>query len=149
VFTPVRNYSVSYQITPQLKVLAGRLRETGGARLTSYIDGNGYSTRIANVQDGFMGLVSCSKLGFSVAVFSPLDKIDNTNVGVAYTMKDVAKFVGGYLGGKDEVWVGADVSAIENLTVRVGFKNDALLKRFNHYSKELFLCKCRFCSTYH
>jgi len=123
IFAKVRNYSVSYQIIPELKVLVGRLRETGGARLTSYVDGNGFSTRIANVQNGLMGQVSY--MGVGLAVFSTLDKIDNTNVGLSYTVKDIAKVVGGYLGTSKELWVGADVLAVEGLTARVGFKNAA------------------------
>ncbi|GAB6277960.1 MAG: hypothetical protein SAMD01599839_25000 [Rectinema sp.] len=121
IFAKVRNYSVSYQVLPELKVLAGRLRETGGARLTSYVDGNGFSTRMANVQNGMMGQVSY--MGVGLAVFSTLDKIDNTNVGLSYTVKDVAKVVGGYLGTSDEFWVGADVLAVKGVTARLGFRN--------------------------
>jgi hypothetical protein len=112
---------VSYQVLPELKVLAGRLRETGGARLTSYIDGNGFSTRMANVQNGMMGQVSY--MGVGLGVFSTLDKFENTNVGLSYTVKDVAKVVGGYLGTSDEFWVGADVLAVKGVTARLGFRN--------------------------
>ena len=121
IFATVRNYSLSYQVIPELKVLVGRLRETGGARLTSYIDGNGFSTRIANVQNGLMGQVSY--MGVGLAVFSTLDKFENTNVGLSYTVKDIAKIVGGYLGTSKEVWVSADVLAVKGLTARVGFRN--------------------------
>jgi len=121
IFKQVRNYSVSYQVLPELKVLAGRLRETGGARLTSYIDGNGFSTRIANVQNGMMGQVSYQ--GFGLAAFSTLDKVDNTNVGLSYTVKGVAKLVGGYLGTSKEMWVGADIQAVKGVTARLGFRN--------------------------
>jgi len=121
IFKQVRNYSVSYQVLPELKVLAGRLRETGGARLTSYIDGNGFSTRMANVQNGMMGQVSY--MGVGLGVFSTLDKFENTNVGLSYTVKDVAKVVGGYLGTSDEFWVGADVLAVKGVTARLGFRN--------------------------
>lgn len=121
IFKQVRNYSVSYQVLPELKVLAGRLRETGGVRLTSYIDGNGFSTRIANVQNGMMGQVSYQGVG--LAVFSLLDKIDNTNVGLSYTAKGVAKLVGGYLGTSKEIWVGADIQAVKGVTARLGFRN--------------------------
>jgi len=121
IFKQVRNYSVSYQVFPELKVLAGRLRETGGARLTSYIDGNGFSTRVANVQNGLMGQVSYQ--GFGLAVFSTLDKIDNTNIGLSYTAKGVAKLVAGYLGTAKEFWAGADVLAVKGVTARLGFRN--------------------------
>ncbi len=112
---------MSYQVLPELKVLAGRLRETGGARLTSYIDGNGFSTRVANVQNGLMGQISYQ--GFGLAVFSTLDKIDNTNIGLSYTAKGVAKLVAGYLGTAKEFWAGADVLAVKGVTARVGFRN--------------------------
>ncbi len=121
IFKQVRNYSVSYQVFPELKVLAGRLRETGGARLTSYIDGNGFSTRVANVQNGLMGQISY--MGVGLGVFSTLDKIDNTNIALSYTIKDVAKLVGGYLGTSKEFWAGADVLAVKGVTARVGFKH--------------------------
>lgn len=121
IFKQVRNYSVSYQVLPELKVLAGRLRETGGARLTSYIDGNGFSTRVANVQNGMMGQISY--MGAGVAVFSLLDKIDNTNIGLSYTVKDVAKLVGGYLGTSGEIWAGVDVLAVKGVTARLGFRH--------------------------
>ncbi len=121
IFKQVRNYSVSYQVFPELKVLAGRLRETGGARLTSYVDGNGFSTRMANVQNGLMGQVSYQ--GFGLAVFSTLDKIDNTNIGLSYTAKGVAKLVAGYLGTAKEFWAGADVLAVKGVTARLGFRN--------------------------
>jgi len=121
IFKQVRNYSVSYQVLPELKVLAGRLRETGGARLTSYIDGNGFSTRIANIQNGMMGQVSYQGVG--LAVFSKLDTLTNTNVGLSYTAKGVAKLVGGYLGTSSEIWVGADIQAVKGVVARVGFRN--------------------------
>lgn len=121
IFGLLRNYSVSYQVLPELKVLAGRLRETGGARLTSYVDGNGFSTRMANVQNGLMGQVSYQ--GFGLAVFSTLDKIDNTNIGLSYTAKGVAKLVAGYLGTAKEFWAGADVLAVKGVTARLGFRN--------------------------
>jgi hypothetical protein len=121
IFKQVRNYSVSYQVLPELKVLAGRLRETGGARLTSYIDGNGFSTRVANVQNGLMGQISY--MGVGLGVFSTLDKIDNTNIALSYTIKDVAKLVGGYLGTSKEFWAGADVLAVKGVTARVGFQH--------------------------
>ncbi len=123
IFAKVRNYSLSYQVIPELKVMVGKLRETGGARLTSYVDGNGFSTRIANVQNGLMGQVSY--MGVGLAVFSTLDKIQNINGGLSYTVKDVAKIVGGYLGTSKEVWVSADVLAVKGLTARVGFRNVA------------------------
>jgi hypothetical protein len=120
IFKQVRNYSVSYQVLPELKVLAGRLRE-GDARLTSYIDGNGFSTRVANVQNGLMGKISY--MGVGLGVFSTLDKIDNTNIALSYTIKDVAKLVGGYLGTSKEFWAGADVLAVKGVTARVGFRH--------------------------
>jgi hypothetical protein len=121
IFGLLRNYSVSYQVLPELKVLGGRLRETGGARLTSYIDGNGFSTRMANVQNGMMGQVSY--MGAGVAVFNDLTAFANTNVGVSYTVKDVAKLVGGYLGTSGEFWAGADVLAVKGVTARLGFRH--------------------------
>jgi len=120
IFKQVRNYSVSYQILPELKVLAGRLRE-GDARISSYIDGNGFSTRVANVQNGLMGKISY--MGVGLGVFSTLDKIDNTNIALSYTVKDVAKLVGGYLGTSKEFWAGADVLAVKGVTARVGFQH--------------------------
>jgi hypothetical protein len=120
IFGLLRNYSVSYQVLPELKVLAGRLRE-GDARLTSYIDGNGFSTRVANVQNGLMGKISY--MGVGLGVFSTLDKIDNTNIALSYTIKDVAKLVGGYLGTSKEFWAGADVLAVKGVTARVGFRH--------------------------
>jgi len=120
IFKQVRNYSVSYQVLPELKVLAGRLRE-GDARLTSYIDGNGFSTRIANVQNGLMGKISY--MGVGLGVFSTLDTFANTNVALSYTAKDVVKVVGGYLGTSSEIWAGVDVLAVKGVTARLGFRH--------------------------
>lgn len=120
LFAQVRNYALSYQLMPAVKVYFGRLRETGGARLTSYIDGNGFSTRIANVQNGLM--FTAADKGFGIALFSPLDTAANTNFGASVSLPNVAKFVGGYRGGNGELWVGADVSALKNVTARVGYK---------------------------
>ncbi|MCE5255770.1 MAG: hypothetical protein LLF89_02865, partial [Spirochaetaceae bacterium] len=132
LFAQVRNYALSYQVMPAAKVYFGRLRETGGTRLTSYIDGNGFSTRVANVQNGL--LFTAADKGFGVALFSPLDTFAHTNFGASVSIPNVVKFVGGYLGSvtttdankvtksDPELYVGADLTALKGTTARVGFK---------------------------
>lgn len=128
-FDAFRNYSFYYNFFDgKMKVLAGKLRETGSARLTSIIDGNGFSTRLANVQEGFMvtgkpvdGLVLSAFVPLTGAVIGT--DFGAANIGAAYLVKDVANIVAGYRLGNKELYVGADVKAIKDVTLRVGFKN--------------------------
>jgi hypothetical protein len=129
MFGALRNYSFYYTINDgMVKILAGRLRETGSVRLTSVIDGNGFSTRIANVATG-VAVVAKPVTGLVVSAFVPFagnavgTDYAKTNFGVAYLVPDVANIVGGYLLGSKELWVGADVKAVKDLTLKVGYKN--------------------------
>ena len=130
-FAKVRNWSFYYNVGP-VKMLIGKLRETGGARLTSYIDGNGFSTRMANVDNGveLTGTVS----GLTASVFVPFGNDDQTvpvdqtykvAAGLAYAVPNVVTVVGGYRMANKEAWVGADVKAVKGLVARLGYKNVA------------------------
>lgn len=128
-FAAVRNYSFSYKFNNGMfTVLAGKLRETGSVRLTSYIDGNGFSTRIANVQEG-VEVLAKPVSGLVIAAFVPFTgaaigtDLGDANVGVAYLVPDVANIVGGYRLSTSELWVGADVKAVKDMTLKLGYKN--------------------------
>jgi len=122
-FAAVRNYSLYYTVGP-VKVLAGKLRETGGARLTSYIDGNGFSTRIANVEEGVE--VTGTMSGFTASVFAPIGTNDyKVAAGVAYAVPNLVTVVGAYRMVNSELSVGVDVKAVKGLVARLGFKNVA------------------------
>lgn len=122
-FAAVRNWSFYYNVGP-VKFLIGKLRETGGARLTSYIDGNGFSTRIANVEEGIE--LTGSMSGVTASVFAPIGTNDyKVAAGLAYAVPNVVTVVGGYRMVNQEAWVGADVKAVKGLVAKVGFKNVA------------------------
>ncbi|MCX7026047.1 MAG: hypothetical protein NT061_00860 [Spirochaetes bacterium] len=123
MFAAFRNYSLTYNLAPAfgLQLKAGKLREAP-ARLSSYIDGNGFSTRSANSEEGVEVLGAVS--GFTAAVFCPV----GTNGykfagGVSYAVPDLVTVVGGYRMVNSEAWVGVDVKAVKGLTAKVGFKN--------------------------
>lgn len=123
-----RDWYVSYKLFDGKATLYyGDMRLDGGARLTSYIEGNGFSTRVANadVENGLMVKVDPIE-GLSLAVLLPLtgimDDYAYTNFGASYTIADMAKIVASYRMQNDELAVGVDLKAVENLTARVGFK---------------------------
>ncbi|PKL06707.1 MAG: hypothetical protein CVV53_02900 [Spirochaetae bacterium HGW-Spirochaetae-9] len=122
-FAAVRNYSFSYNLMPDfgLKILAGKLRE-GPNRIGSYIDGNGFSTRSANVEEGVE--LYASKSGFTGAVFAPIGTNDyKVAASVGYAVPNLVTVVGGYRMVNKELWVSADVKAVKGLTAKVGFRN--------------------------
>lgn len=125
-FAATRNYSLTYQIIPELAIKAGALRE-GTARLTSYIDGNGFSTRVANVNNGIMAVVNTS--GITAGAFVPLlagtvaTDFGKTNIAVQYAVPNLVTVVGGYRLQNAELWVGADVKAVKGVVAKVGFQS--------------------------
>ncbi len=120
-FAAVRNWSFYYNVGP-VKMLIGKLRETGGARLTSYIDGNGFSTRIANVEEGIE--LTGTMSGVTASVFAPIGTNDyKVAAGLAYAVPNVVTVVGAYRMVNSELSVGVDVKAVKGLVAKVGFKN--------------------------
>lgn len=121
-FAAVRNWSFFYNVGP-VKLLMGKLRE-GPARVASYIDGNGFSTRLANSEEGVA--LTGSMSGFTAAVFAPIGTNDyKVAGGLAYAVPDLVTVGGGYRMVNQEAWVFADVKAVKGLVARVGFRNVA------------------------
>lgn len=125
VFATPRNYHLAYTVLPQLTVKAGRLRE-GLGRLTSYVDGNGFSTRYANSKDGVLAQVAVA--GATAGLFVPVtglatSPVEEAHLAVQYAVPNMVTVVGGYLLDTKELWVGADVKAVKGVTAKVGFKN--------------------------
>lgn len=122
-FAAVRNWSFYYNVNP-VKFLIGKLRETGGIRLTSYIDGNGFSTRMANVEEGIE--LTGTMSGVTASLFAPIGTNDyKVAGGLAYAVPNLVTVVGGYRMVNKELWVGADVKAVKGLVARLGYKNVA------------------------
>ena len=123
-----RNYKMAYKVIPQVTVMAGRLRE-GAARLTSYIDGNGFSTRLANANIGVM-VQATPVAGLTAAAFVPMlggaADVDfgKSNIGASYAVPNLVTAVAGYRLVNKELYVGADVKAVKGLVARVGFLNN-------------------------
>ena len=128
-----RNYKFSYKIIPQVTVMAGRLRE-GPARLTSYIDGNGFSTRIANATAGVM-VQATPVAGLTAAAFVPMlgsaADVDfgKSNIGASYAVPNLVTAVAGYRLENKELYVGADVKAVKGLVAKVGFLNNGITSK--------------------
>ncbi len=130
-FKEPRNYSVYFNLFDgKAKLYAGVLRETGDVRLTSFIEGNGFSTRIANVDAGWMLKVMPID-GLVAAAFVPMTGADTgddfgaASFGAGYTVTDMVKVVFSYKLDDEELAIGADLLMVEGLTARVGFKNAA------------------------
>lgn len=128
-FATPRNYKVWYQVCSAAKLSAGVLRETGSARLTSYVDGNGFSTRMANVQAGVMADMVIVKNMLTLAAFmpltgvAPLDDAKNGALGVSFSLPNVATIVAAYRAVNQEFSAGVDLKAIKDVTVRAGIAN--------------------------
>jgi len=128
-FGEARNYSVYYKMFDgMVTAYAGDLREDGGARLASYVDGNGFSTRLANADiTGFMVKVAPID-GLVVSAFLPYtgvavaDDFAAANFGFGYTIADIGKLVASYRLANDELAVGFDVKAIADTTLKLGYK---------------------------
>lgn len=128
LFASPRNYAIYYNaFNGMLGLRAGVLRETGSARLTSVIDGNGFSTRLANVKSGILATLK-PVAGLTVAAFVPATgaanngDFNNINFGAAYNVTDVANLVASYRMENKELAVGADIKAIKDVTAKVGYK---------------------------
>lgn len=127
-FKEVRNYKLYYNMFDgKATLMAGKLREDGGVRLVSYIEGNGFSTRLASVTDGLMVKVMPVD-GLVVSAFVPVlggatsDDFALANFGAAYTVTDIAKLVASYRLENKEIAVGVDVKALADTTLAAGFK---------------------------
>lgn len=135
-FAAPRNYAIWYQWCNGLKIYAGKLREAGSARLTSYIDGNGFSTRLANVQQGVMVYWDAVK-DFTVAWFTPvtglgpMTSFKASSLGLSYKLANVGTIVASYRStisagpGSDpnESALGMDLKVIKDTTLKFGYKN--------------------------
>lgn len=128
-FATPRNYSVWYSMFDGMaKIYAGDLRETGSARLTSYIDGNGFSTRLANADKTGLMLALMPVKGLTVSAFVPVDgvamadELKLANFGFAYGLEGLATFVASYRQANKEFAIGADIKALEGITLKAGFK---------------------------
>ncbi|MDP2792294.1 MAG: hypothetical protein Q8O15_11135 [Rectinemataceae bacterium] len=134
-FAAPRNYSFWYQWCTGVKLYAGKLRETGSARLTSYIDGNGFSTRMANSQNGVMAYWNSVK-NLTVAWFTPVTGVAigndfrGSSLGISFAVPSVVTLVTAYRSSlnlapldKNEFSLGADVKAIKDITLKAGLKN--------------------------
>lgn len=123
-----RNYKMSYKIIPEVTVMAGRLRE-GPARLASYVDGNGFSTRLANSTAGVM-VQAAPVAGLTAAAFVPMlggavaTDFGKANFGASYAVPNLVTAVAGYRLENKELYVGADVKAVKGLVAKVGFLNN-------------------------
>lgn len=127
-FATPRNYKFWYQVCSAAKLSAGVLRETGSARLTSYIDGNGFSTRMANVEAGVLAEMNVVK-GVTAAVFvpvtasAPATDLGNSAFGASFALPNVATVVASYRLVNKEFAAGVDLKAIKDLTLKAGVKN--------------------------
>ncbi len=127
IFATPRNYKFWYQVCPAAKISAGLLRE-GPARLASYIDGNGFSTRMANVEAGVLAELTPVQ-GITAAVFvpvstaKPLDDLQKSAFGLSFAIPNIATIVSAYRLNGYEFSVGADLKAIKDTTLKAGFKN--------------------------
>ncbi len=130
IFNTPRNYKFWYQVCSAAKVSVGVLREAGSARLTSYIDGLGFSTRMASVESGVLNEMKILPGVLTAAVFVPVvtdatPAVDfgNSAFGVSFTLPNVANVVAAYrLNGK-EASIGVDLKAVKDLVIRVGLRN--------------------------
>jgi hypothetical protein len=98
--SPFRDYTLWVKpFGDVLKLSTGKLRN-GDYRLTSYIDGSGFNTRIANAEYGIMAQFYPVK-GLSIGVFNwidptgkvPLATFNNLNAGISYSVDGLGKFV--------------------------------------------------------
>jgi hypothetical protein len=128
LFAQPRNYAISYKTKDMmgLTIKAGMLRETGGARFTSYIDGNGFSTRMANVSSGVLATIK-PVAGLVVSVFQPYTgsskDLGGENFVAQYSLPDLADIAVGYrMQGTAEFNVGASIKAVKDLTAIAGFR---------------------------
>lgn len=127
VFGSPRNYKFWYQVCSAAKLSAGVLRE-GPARLTSYIDGNGFSTRLANVEAGVLAEMNVVK-GLTAAVFVPVTAsapktdLGNSAFGASYAIPDLATVVASYRLVNKELAAGVDLKAIKGITLKAGLNN--------------------------
>lgn len=128
----VRNFDVWYSLVPgKVKLWTGDLRQDGGVRLTSFIEGNGFSTRIANANRLSLmlavtpidGLVIDAVVPFATDAFVTVNPSTNLAFGAGYTITDVAKIVASYRMTEEELAIGVDLKMVEGLTAKVGFKN--------------------------
>lgn len=124
--TPWRDYTAWVKpFGDMVKVSAGKLRN-GDYRLTSYIDGNGFNSRLASAEYGALVQVY-PMAGLSAGVSLPIAAAGQKaadmkfGFGAAYTLTDIAKVVVMYRGMNDEIFVGADVKAVPGLTAKLGF----------------------------
>jgi len=129
LFATPRNYKFWYQVCSAAKVSVGVIREAGSARLTSYIDGNGFSTRMASVESGVLNEMKILPGVLTASVFIPVTAsapavdFGNSAFGLSFTLPNVATLVGAYrLNGK-EASVGVDLKAIKDVTIRAGLRN--------------------------
>lgn len=129
VNTAFRDYTLWVKLFDMVKLSAGKLRN-GDYRLTSYIDGNGFSTRTANVEQGLLAQLT-PIAGLSVGAFVPLSSAADTlatflypSYGASYLLEGIAKFFVAYKTNNTEFFVGADIKAIEGLTLKVGLQNN-------------------------
>lgn len=116
-FATPRNYKFWYQVCPAAKISAGVLREAGSARLTSYIDGNGFSTRMAAVEAGVLAEMTVVP-GFTAAAFvpvtglAPVEDLKKSAFGVSLALPNVATVVAAYRLNGYEASAGVDLKAI-------------------------------------
>ncbi|MDP2792295.1 MAG: hypothetical protein Q8O15_11140 [Rectinemataceae bacterium] len=131
-FATPRNYKFWYQVCSAAKISAGVLRETGSARLTSYIDGNGFSTRMANVEAGVLAEMNLLK-GVTLAAFAPvtgvapLTDLQKSAFGVSLALPNLATVVASYRLNGYEAAAGVDLKVIKGITLKAGFKNTGTL----------------------
>lgn len=126
LFAAPRNLKIYYNAFDGMLTLSGGiLRETGSVRVASYVDGNGFSTRLGNVAPGMLAVVK-PVAGLVVAAFLPATGDDTytekLGFGVGYLVADVANIVAGYRMINKELWVSADVKAVKDVSAYVGFK---------------------------
>lgn len=128
VNTAFRDYTLWVKPYDFMKVSAGKLRN-GDYRLTSYVDASGFNTRLANAEYGLMMQFYPIK-DLSIGAFLPVAAAGQNaadakpGFGVAYTLPKIAKFIVAYKTDIDELFIGADIKAIEGLTAKLGFTMD-------------------------
>lgn len=129
--TTLRNYGATYTAFGGIaKISGGKLRTGFDYRMTNYSDASGMSTRLANAETG-IALQLYPITGLSLGAFVPVptavqaatDTYANTAYGVAYTLDKVAKVMASYRAENKEIFVGADVLAVEKLSLQLGYKN--------------------------
>ncbi len=145
LFATPRNYAFWYTWCNGLKISAGKLRETGNARLTNYINGLGFSTRMANSKEGVMAYWSAvpnltMAWFLPVSAVAPMIDFRASSAGISYAIPNVVTLVSAYRSPnnsdpaiKNEFSFGVDIKSIKETTLKFGIANSGGFWSFSNF----------------